>query len=145
MDIFSQELLKLQKIYKNEKNASICHTSNNLSKDITALATNDYNRQVLVITPKNKLEENPEVNDLPEVGVIGKIKSRIELPNGNVRITIKGIDRVKILSFTNDSHYKEILEASVTKIELPELDEVEKKAALPAGVHGHLSAYDSSP
>lgn len=24
-------------------------------------------------------------------------------------------------------------------------EEVEKKAALPAGVYGHLSAYDSSP
>ncbi len=104
--------------------------NNTLSKDITSLATKSYNRHVLVITPKNTLEENPEVNDLPEVGVVGKIKSRIELPNGNVRITIKGIDRVKILKFDNNSQNNDILEALVTKIDLPEVDEVEKKATI---------------
>lgn len=104
--------------------------NNDLSKEITSLATKNFNRQVLVITPKNQMEEKPEVGDLPEVGVIGKIKSRIELPNGNVRLTIKGITRVKILDFCNAENNKEILEASVTKIDLPELDEVEKKATI---------------
>lgn len=104
--------------------------NNLLSKEITSLATKNYNRQILVITPKNLVEETPDVGDLPEVGVIGKIKSRIELPNGNVRVTIKGITRVKILDFCNDSNNKEILQASVTKIELPEVDEVEKKATI---------------
>ncbi len=104
--------------------------NNKLSKDITSLATKSYERHVLVITPKNTLEEEPEVNDLPTVGVVGKIKSRIELPSGNVRITIKGVERVEILGFDNNSENKEILEASVTKIDLPEIDEVEKKATI---------------
>ncbi|MCM1053403.1 MAG: endopeptidase La [Ruminococcus sp.] len=104
--------------------------NNDLSKDITSLATQKYNRHILVITPKNQVEETPEVNDLPEVAVVGKIKSRIELPTGNVRITIKGISRVKILSLTNNETNNDILEAKVTNIDLPELDEVEKKATI---------------
>ncbi|MBE6154207.1 MAG: endopeptidase La [Firmicutes bacterium] len=104
--------------------------NNNISKEITSLASKEYNRHVLVITPKNQIEETPEVNDLPEVGVIAKIKSRIELPNGNVRVTLRGIDRVKILEFNNNNYNNDILEAVVTKIELPELDEVEKKATI---------------
>ncbi len=104
--------------------------NNDLSKDIVSLATQSFNREVLVITPKNKLEENPEVNDLPEVGVIGKIKSRIELPNGNVRVTIKGVIRVRILKFYNNADNNDILEAKITKIDLPEIDEVEKKALI---------------
>lgn len=104
--------------------------NNTLSKDITNLATKEYNRHVLVITPKNKLEETPEINDLPEVGVIGKIKSRIELPTGNVRITIKGVSRAKILGFSNNSINNDILEATIAKIDLPTFDEVEKKALI---------------
>lgn len=104
--------------------------NNTLSKDITLLSAKNYNRHILVITPKNQVEETPEVNDLPSVGVVGKIKSRIELPNGNVRVTIKGIDRVKILHFQNNTENNDILEAQVTKLDLPNLDEVEKKATI---------------
>ena len=104
--------------------------NNNLSKEIAKLAVKDYNRQVLVITPHNQVEEAPEVNDLPEVGVIGKIKSRIELPSGNVRITLKGITRVKILSFQNDVQNEDVLEALITNILLPKFDPVEEKAVI---------------
>ena len=52
--------------------------NNELSKEITSIANKKFNRQVLVITPKNYLEETPDINDLPAIGVIGKIKSRIE-------------------------------------------------------------------
>lgn len=104
--------------------------NNSISKDIINLANNDYNRNVLVITPKNQFEETPEVNDLPSVGVVGKIKSRIELPNGNLRVTLKGIDRVKIIDFSNNTGNNDILEAKVTSIDLPEIDEVEKKATI---------------
>ena len=102
--------------------------NNELSKSVTSLANAEYNRHLLVITPKNLVEETPEVSDLPEVGVIGKIKSRIELPNGNVRVTIKGIERVKILEFSNNNENSDILEVAVAKIDLPDFDEVEKKA-----------------
>ena len=104
--------------------------NNEISKEITNTATKNFNRQVLVITPKNTLEENPDVNDLPHVGVIGRIKSCIELPNGNVRVTIKGITRVKILNFSNSVSNPDILEAEVTKLDLPKLDEVEEKAII---------------
>ena len=102
--------------------------SNDLSKEIIKLSAKEFNRHVLVITPHNQIEESPEVNDLPEVGVIGKIKSKIELPSGNIRITLKGMERVKILHFQNDSHNDEVLEATFTSIVLPKFDPVEEKA-----------------
>lgn len=104
--------------------------NNKLSKEITELSSKEYDRRLLVITPKNTLEETPEVGDLPEVGVIGKIKSHIELPNGNVRVTIRGIERVKILEFTNDKKNKDILLSTVTTIDLPEFDSVENNAMI---------------
>lgn len=104
--------------------------SNNISKEIIKLASKKYNRKVLVITPHNQIEESPEVQDLPDVGVIGKIKSKIELPNGNIRITLKGETRVKIVMFSNNTENEDILEASITDIRLPKFDEVEQKAII---------------
>ena len=104
--------------------------NNNLSKEIAKLAVKDYNRHILVITPHNQVEESPEVADLPFVGTLCKIKSRIELPNGNVRITLKGIHRVKIISFQNSPVNEDILEALTTNIELPKFDDVEEKAVI---------------
>ncbi len=104
--------------------------SNKLSKEITLTATKNFNRHVLVITPKNNLEETPEINDLPEIGVVGRIKSRIELPSGNVRVIIKGLERVKIVKFNNNKDNNDILEATIARLDLPELDEVEKKALI---------------
>ena len=46
MDIFSQELLKLQNIYKSDKSSS--YTSNNLSKNITHYNTNANNSRKLL-------------------------------------------------------------------------------------------------
>lgn len=104
--------------------------NNNLSKEIAKLAVKDFNRLILVITPHNQVEESPEVNDLPEVGVISKVKSRIELPNGNVRITLKGVKRVKVINFLNSKDNNDILEAVTTNIELPKFDSVEQKAVI---------------
>ena len=59
-----------------------------------------------------------------------KIKSKIELPSGNIRITIKGVERVSIADLKNNSENKDLLEALVTKIELPKFDEVEEKALI---------------
>ena len=104
--------------------------NNELSKEIAKLAVKEYNRLVLVITPHNQVEESPDVFDLPEVGVVGKIKSRIELPSGNVRITLKGVRRVKIVKFLNDKDNEEVLEALTTNILLPKFDEIEQKAVI---------------
>lgn len=104
--------------------------NNNISKAIAKLADKDFNRLILVITPHNQVEESPEVNDLPEVGVVSKIKSRIELPNGNVRITLKGVNRVKIVKFLNNKDNNDILEAVTTNILLPKFDNVEQKAII---------------
>lgn len=104
--------------------------NNELSKEITLIATKKFNREILVVTPKNQIEETPEVGDLPEVGVLGKIKSRIELPNGHIRLTIKGITRVKILEYKNNLDNKEILTADLTKIELPAFDNIEERALI---------------
>ena len=53
--------------------------SNELSKKIIKLASKNNEDRVLVIAPKNALEISPSIDDLPSIGVIAVIKSKLEL------------------------------------------------------------------
>ena len=64
-------------------------------KVIWASAKNELNK-VLVIAPINTLESSPSIEDLPRVGVVAKVKSKVELPNNKLRVIIKGEERVSI-------------------------------------------------
>ena len=62
--------------------------NNEVSKVAIDESIKSNNSNILVISPINLLEEKPTTTDLPKVGVIGKIKTKIKLPNGNYRIII---------------------------------------------------------
>lgn len=102
--------------------------NNDSSLKVISLATNKYNDQLLIICPKDQYEESPDVSDLPNVGVVGKVKSKIELPNGNFRVVISGFKRVKILNYFNNKHLKAILQAEVMEFDFPKFDVIEETA-----------------
>lgn len=102
--------------------------SNSLSKKLLTLAFKHHNGDLLIVCPKDALEESPDINDLPLVGVVGHIKSKIVLPNGNIRVTLVGINRVNIFEYRNFDDDKEILMANVKVIEIPKSDLVEQTA-----------------
>ena len=85
-----------------------------------------HDSHVLLINLNDPLEENPSLKDLPEMGVIGKIKSKIELANGVVRTVIVGLERVEVLNYLEDDYG--CLESFVVPIERFEYDELEAKA-----------------
>lgn len=100
--------------------------NNDVSKTAIDDAVKNFNSNILVISPINLLEEKPTTTDLPKVGVIGKIKTKIKLPNGNYRIIIKGINRVQVLEYfqTNNG----ILKSSVKRLYIKTYDEVKETA-----------------
>ena len=100
--------------------------NNDVSKTAIDDAVKNYNSNILVISPINLLEEKPTTTDLPKVGVIGKIKTKIKLPNGNYRIIIKGINRVQVLEYfqTNNG----ILKSTVKRLYIKTYDEVKETA-----------------
>lgn len=102
--------------------------NNDISLRVIDIASLKHLNHILVVCPKNQMEENPEVSDLPKVGVIGKIKTKIELPNGNFRVVIAGLERVKVDEYYNYHGELDILGATVTKIELPKFKEIEEQA-----------------
>lgn len=104
--------------------------NNEISKKIIDLSNLYHDDEVLIVCPINSLEENPDTSDLPKIGVVGKIKNNILLPNGNNRIVIEGINRVRVYSYVNYSNEKDILESIVEPIETTNINETEETALL---------------
>lgn len=100
--------------------------NNDISSTVIDLSINKYNNEILIVCPTDPYEEAPDISDLPSVGVVGKIKNKMELPNGNLRIVVTGQKRVKILEYINEAVDGDILKAHIMEINLPKFDEVEE-------------------
>lgn len=85
-----------------------------------------HDSQILLVNMDDPLEENPNISDLPNVGVIGKIKSRIELSNGTVRTVIVGLERAQVLNYLKNDYG--FLESFVIPFEEENYDELEASA-----------------
>lgn len=84
---------------------------------------NTYDKQMIDIVDKiednlmliiNPLEDDlHNVTSFPNYGVLGRLKLKINVPNGKTRIVIEGIERVEITSYIEDgnfykAYYKEV-------------------------------------
>ena len=117
----------------------------NSSKEKLVLENSEkYNdNHILLINLLDPLEENPSIKDLPGVGVIGKIKSKIELSNGTIRVVVAGLCRVEILNYI-ESDYGYI-ESFVIPTKEYEYDEIEG-TALKRILYNELNNYiNTSP
>lgn len=102
--------------------------NNRISKLIIKNAGHDYDGQLLVVSPMDSKEEEPSVDDLPQVGVVAKIKSKILLSNNNVRVTLRGINRVVVNKYFLASWNENVLNCEYHSIELPKYVKAEENA-----------------
>jgi len=100
--------------------------NNDISSKVIDLSIHKHNSEILIVCPTDPYEESPDVSDLPPIGVVGKIKSKMELPNGNLRIVVSGYKRVKIEEYINEIADGDILKACTMEIDFPKFDEVEE-------------------
>lgn len=114
--------------------------NNDISKKVIEISKLYHNNEVLIATPINDLEESPDTGDLPKVGVIAKITSRIDLPNGNTRIVLSGEKRVKVLSYVNYSNETDVLESIFVTYRDEDYNEIEETALLRKLI-GELDKY----
>ena len=97
-----------------------------------------HDNHLLLVNLKDPLDENPEIKDLPSVGVVGKIKSQIELPNGAIRVTLNGLERVEVINyFESDYDYLESFVVPCREFPIDEL----KVSALKRLLFKNLNQY----
>lgn len=88
----------------------------------------NFKGEILVIAPIDSLEEDPSVDDLPKVGVIARIKNKID-NDGVIEVKLRGLKRVAVNKYYQEVN-NDILYSEVMYIDLPSLNVEEENAIL---------------
>ena len=106
-------------------------------KKILYLSETCYDSNIIVVLPNDSLEENPEIDELPNYGVIAKIKMKLDMPNGKTRIILSGESRVKVHAYSKDEDIYEALYSVLPHEELSIKEEIAYVRAL----NRHIDTY----
>lgn len=101
--------------------------SDEVSKNILEESEMFHDNNILIVT-QNSIDENIIINELPRIGTIAHIKRKLELPNGKVRIVLKGIRRANIIEYLNLGENS--IESIVSYIRQPIINEETNKGIL---------------
>lgn len=102
----------------------------NVSKDMIDLSELFHDNRILVINPRDPLEEKPDINDLPKMGVVALINRKIELPDGRIRLIIRGIERALVSEYVHLKPGNDVMEAIIAPVAFQILDEMVEKALI---------------
>lgn len=108
-----------------------------LSKNIIDESELFHNNKILVIT-KTSIDENILINELPRIGTITKIDRKLELPNGKVRVSLKGIERARVIDYLNPS--KDTIESIIEVLE-PTIIDLSIKNGTIRKLYSELDTY----
>lgn len=94
-------------------------------------------REILLVSQKQAKTDNPEVDDLHDVGTVAEIMQLLKLPDGIVKILVEGTSRAQVLRYTETDDY--------FKAEVEAYDDAEEKnlrtQALMRNVIGQFEQY----
>ena len=65
------------------------------------------NAFILLGTQKNASDDNPATNAIFEIGTLASVLQLLKLPDGAVKVLVEGVERAKILKYTDRSDYYE--------------------------------------
>lgn len=84
-------------------------------------------QKVFLVAQRNPEVEEPEAEDLYQIGTIARIKQLVKIPGGLIRVMVEGLSRAEMLSLLDDVPY---LQAEVEEAPLKEerLDDTVKEA-----------------
>ena len=88
---------------------------NTYDKQLIDLVDRIEDNLMLIINPIE--EHSINLTSFPKYGVLGRLKLKMNVPNGKTRIVIEGLDRVEISSYTEENNY---FKASYTPVEIIE-------------------------
>ncbi|WP_375206553.1 endopeptidase La [Hyphococcus sp.] len=95
-------------------------------KSVTALENVMQNdKKILLVAQKDASDDDPEVDDIYEVGVIASVMQLLKLPDGTVKVLVEGESRAKIQNYVRTDEY---FEAEAAYVEESESDDAELEA-----------------
>ncbi|MDU2066349.1 MAG: endopeptidase La [Sporomusaceae bacterium] len=98
----------------------IIHLDVGREKSISALEeAMVHDRLIMLATQKDAQTDQPEAEDIFEIGTVAEIKQLLKLPGGTIRVLVEGLHRAKIANYIKfDPYYS---------VEIEEFSEVEQK------------------
>lgn len=70
--------------------------SNELSKTIIKESLKRYGGELVLVSPKDDNVNVLSLKDIQSIGSFCKVKNALDLPNKNIRVTLRGVKRVKV-------------------------------------------------
>jgi len=90
-------------------------------------------KRLFLVTQTDPKVDEPEQDDMHELGVVAKVVQNLQLPNGNVRVLVEGISRAKALKLHDDEGTLKA-DIEVYTVDYPLDDQLEEYIAKVLGV-----------
>ncbi|MGI6003804.1 MAG: endopeptidase La [Christensenellales bacterium] len=103
------------------------------------------NQLILLVAQKDMQTQDPDVEDIHDVGTVGRIKQLLKLPGSNYRVLVEGLYRARIAEYIKkDPYFEVVLEKDVTVYENTPVLEAYMRAVTDAfselvRIHGKIS------
>ncbi len=96
------------------------------SKSVKALElASEGNKQILLVAQKSANKDDPEADDIYEVGTVATVLQMLKLPDGTVKVLVEGVQRAKVSEFTETEECfaakADLIADSVTDVEIQAL------------------------
>jgi len=89
-----------------------------------SMGTNKY---IFLVTQKDDKVENPEYDDLHEVGTLATILQMLKLPDGTIKVLVEGVKRAKVEAIIELDDYSEV---QLSELSLSTENETEVEAMM---------------
>ncbi len=77
-------------------------------------------RRILLATQKDPAEDDPEPDDIFDVGAVATVLQLLQLPDGTVKVLVEGGSRARITRYLeNENHYEAVVEIIEERGEAP--------------------------
>lgn len=97
-------------------------------KSVKALElASEQDKQILLVAQKSPNKDEPDAEDLYDVGTVATVLQMLKLPDGTVKVLVEGLHRVKVLEFVET---QECFAARTEKIESPAGDDSQTQALM---------------
>ncbi len=98
------------------------------AKSVKALEiASDSDKQILLVAQKSATKDDPEAEDLYEIGTLATVLQMLKLPDGTVKVLVEGMQRVRISDFVETA---DCFMAHAEKIETVEQSDSEVEALM---------------
>ena len=94
-------------------------------------------KQILLVAQKNAGDDDPEPEEIYQVGTLASVLQLLKLPDGTVKVLVEGTSRAKISEYTDNPEY---FEAEIERIE-EEIGSGEEIEALSRSTVSQFESY----